>query len=74
MLAGDEGWVVMTDPGGNLFCVLQSLEDHQASGHRSGNPDADRLSVPGVLGSESLQFKRMPGGLAHCLICRAHQE
>ena len=29
--AGDEGWVVMADPGGNLFCVLQSREDHQAS-------------------------------------------
>ena len=29
--AGDEGWVVMADPGGNLFCVLQSREDYQAS-------------------------------------------
>ncbi|WP_306214372.1 VOC family protein [Actinoplanes sp. RD1] len=25
---GDEGWVVMADPGGNLFCVLQSQADH----------------------------------------------
>jgi Glyoxalase-like domain len=24
---GDEGWIVMADPGGNLFCVLQSLGD-----------------------------------------------
>lgn len=29
--AGDEGWVVMADPGGNLFCVLQSRADYQAS-------------------------------------------
>ena len=28
---GDEGWVVMADPGGNLFCVLQSQADYQAS-------------------------------------------
>jgi hypothetical protein len=28
---GDEGWVVMADPGGNLFCVLQSEADYQAS-------------------------------------------
>jgi catechol 2,3-dioxygenase-like lactoylglutathione lyase family enzyme len=28
---GDEGWVVMADPGGNLFCVLQSRADYQAS-------------------------------------------
>ena len=26
-----EGWVVMADPGGNLFCVLQSQLDYQAS-------------------------------------------
>lgn len=26
--AGDEGWVVMVDPGGNLFCILQSQADH----------------------------------------------
>jgi catechol-2,3-dioxygenase len=25
---GVEGWVVMVDPGGNLFCVLQSRADH----------------------------------------------
>ncbi|MBT2531342.1 VOC family protein [Arthrobacter sp. ISL-48] len=25
--SGDEGWVVLADPGGNLFCILQS-EDH----------------------------------------------
>lgn len=24
---GDEGWVVMADPGGNHFCVLQSPQD-----------------------------------------------
>jgi catechol-2,3-dioxygenase len=29
--AGDEGWVVMADPGGNLFCVLQARADHQVS-------------------------------------------
>lgn len=29
--AGDEGWVVMADPGGNLFCVLQSEVDYQDS-------------------------------------------
>lgn len=29
--AGDEGWVVMADPGGNLFCILQSEADYQAS-------------------------------------------
>ncbi|WP_461164481.1 VOC family protein [Arthrobacter sp. R4-81] len=28
---GDEGWVVMADPGGNLFCILQSEVDYQAS-------------------------------------------
>jgi hypothetical protein len=28
---GDEGWVVMADPGGNLFCILQSEADYQAS-------------------------------------------
>jgi catechol-2,3-dioxygenase len=28
---GDEGWVVMADPGGNLFCILQSQADYQAS-------------------------------------------
>ena len=28
---GDEGWVVMADPAGNLFCVLQSEVDHQDS-------------------------------------------
>ncbi|WP_457962510.1 VOC family protein [Arthrobacter sp. D1-29] len=27
---GDEGWVVMADPGGNLFCILQSRADYQA--------------------------------------------
>ncbi len=25
---GDESWVVMVDPGGNLFCLLQSRADH----------------------------------------------
>lgn len=25
---GDEGWVVLADPGGNLFCVLQSHDEH----------------------------------------------
>jgi len=25
---GDDGWVVMVDPGGNLFCVLRSRADH----------------------------------------------
>jgi hypothetical protein len=28
---GDEGWIVMADPGGNLFCILQSEPDYQAS-------------------------------------------
>lgn len=28
---GDEAWVVLADPGGNLFCVLQSREDHTES-------------------------------------------
>lgn len=28
--AGDEGWVVMRDPGGTLFCVLGSRADHEA--------------------------------------------
>ena len=28
---GDEGWVVMADPGGNLFCILQSQADYQDS-------------------------------------------
>lgn len=28
---GSEGWVVMADPGGNLFCVLQSQADYHAS-------------------------------------------
>ncbi|QGN48515.1 VOC family protein [Micromonospora sp. WMMC415] len=28
---GDEGWVVMVDPGGNLFCVLQSRADYLRS-------------------------------------------
>jgi hypothetical protein len=27
---GDEGWVVLADPGGNLFCVLPSDDEHQA--------------------------------------------
>jgi hypothetical protein len=36
---GDEGWVVMADPGGNLFCVLQSQSDYQASPSKDqGNP------------------------------------
>lgn len=36
---GDEGWVVMADPGGNLFCVLQSEADHEASRrHNPGTP------------------------------------
>lgn len=26
-----EGWVVLADPGGNLFCILQSHEDHAQS-------------------------------------------
>ncbi|HMT31089.1 MAG TPA: VOC family protein [Dermatophilaceae bacterium] len=26
--AGDEGWVVLADPEGNLFCILQSASDH----------------------------------------------
>ncbi|MGN6250952.1 MAG: VOC family protein [Marmoricola sp.] len=25
---GDEGWVVLADPGGNLFCVLPSYDEH----------------------------------------------
>ena len=29
--AGDEGWVVLADPGGNLFCVLQSHDAHAES-------------------------------------------
>jgi hypothetical protein len=29
--AGDEGWVVMADPGGNLFCSLQARADYPAS-------------------------------------------
>lgn len=29
--AGDKGWVVMADPGGNLFCILQSEVDYQVS-------------------------------------------
>ncbi|MDQ0680561.1 hypothetical protein QFZ30_003943 [Arthrobacter pascens] len=29
--AGNEGWVVMADPGGNLFCVLQDQADYRAS-------------------------------------------
>lgn len=28
---GDEGWVVLADPGGNLFCVLSSHDDHTES-------------------------------------------
>ena len=28
--AGDEGWVVLADPGGNLFCLLESASDHAA--------------------------------------------
>lgn len=28
---GDEGWVVMADPGDNLFCVLQSRADYLRS-------------------------------------------
>jgi catechol-2,3-dioxygenase len=27
---GREGWVVMADPGGNQFCILQSRADYQA--------------------------------------------
>lgn len=27
---GNEGWVVMADPGGNLFCVLQSEANYEA--------------------------------------------
>ena len=27
---GDEGWVVMADPAGNLFCLLPSEADHEA--------------------------------------------
>lgn len=27
--SGDEGWVVMADPGGNLFCILESQADHE---------------------------------------------
>jgi hypothetical protein len=27
---GDEGWIVMADPAGNFFCVLQSEADHEA--------------------------------------------
>lgn len=30
--SGDEGWVVLADPGGNLFCVLQSGEQHHDLG------------------------------------------
>ncbi|MDQ0632371.1 hypothetical protein QFZ40_000280 [Arthrobacter pascens] len=36
---GDEGWVVMADPGGNLFCILQSQADYQDSlANDSGTP------------------------------------
>lgn len=35
---GDEGWDVMADPGGNLFCVLQS----------EANFDARRRQDPGT--------------------------
>lgn len=27
--SGDEGWVVLEDPGGILFCVLPSHDDHE---------------------------------------------
>lgn len=37
--AGDEGWVVMIDPGGNTFCVLQSRMDHlRLLDQRPGTP------------------------------------
>ena len=36
---GDEGWVVMADPGGNLFCILQSRADYEDSlANDSGTP------------------------------------
>lgn len=28
--AGDEGWTVLADPAGNLFCILQSARAHAA--------------------------------------------
>lgn len=36
---GDEGWVVMADPAGNIFCLLQSESDFEASRRRDpGTP------------------------------------
>lgn len=36
---GKEGWVVMADPGGNLFCVLQSEGNYEARrGQDPGTP------------------------------------
>lgn len=35
---GEEGWVVMADPAGNLFCILQSELDHDAA--RRSDPGA----------------------------------
>lgn len=31
--AGTEGWHVMEDPGGNLFCILRSEAEHRAALH-----------------------------------------
>lgn len=39
--SGSEGWVVMADPGGNLFCILESQADHEARLHVDpGTPTA----------------------------------
>ncbi|MGK2876390.1 MAG: VOC family protein [Nocardioides sp.] len=36
---GEEGWVVMADPGDNLFCVLQSRADYfRSCGDNPGTP------------------------------------
>ena len=34
--SGDEGWTVLRDPGGNLFCILQGMQDFEA--HRAAEP------------------------------------
>lgn len=38
---GEEGWTVLADPGGNLFCILESATSHEARrAHNPGTPTA----------------------------------
>lgn len=63
---GDVPWVVLTDPGGNAFCVLEERPEYDASGPlaalplRSADPSRDRSFWQWLTGWEPVDHE-VPG-------------